>query len=381
MNTRFTVFAVTLSLSMGVYSAMGWSQQQKAVENKSDAGMDQSVSEPHGKVVRDAPETLRVQDMTMEELQQRLAEYESGKRDYRDGYIILNQLWFNHQLQKTIGSADAQRIAKMRQELVAKYPALNNLKDFRLSDRIRYDDLREKSERKQKETAKSFVPRDVVPLDIRGAEDKAIVRYQYRLDFLKLPNDVQVTGDPKAGSMQLVRDGKELAPSQIQPSKTIQFKRPINARYGRDASGKIVFGNLLICTDMLRGYSPTSGEEYETVRLRGHEHSILWKNLAGQYDDFCGVISKDGQVVYQFPVTQKIPDRLLSPVSIDAAGKKAIVMVGEMAETGPDSTPTVAYPREVLVWEAPAQFKRHSVDSAPKDVRDILAPYPRKPKK
>ncbi|MEQ1918984.1 MAG: hypothetical protein ABL955_07275, partial [Elusimicrobiota bacterium] len=246
------------------------------------------MSEKHGKIVRDEPDALRVQDMTDAELQQRLAEYEAGKRDYRDGYIILNQLAFNHQLHKTVLTEEGQRVSKLRQELLKKYPRLSELKDFRLSDRIRREQKQQAAEAKRKQEAKQFVPKDATPGDVRGEGDRAVVKYQYRLEFLKLAQDVKVQGDPHGGRMQLVRAGNSISPTQLQASKTLQFKHPVNLRYGRDASGGIIFGNMLVCTDMLRGYSAKTPEERELIRLAGHERSMPWTNPSGQYDDFCG---------------------------------------------------------------------------------------------
>lgn len=76
-------------------------------------GATAQPSEQHGKIDRDEPDALRVQDMTMDELQQRLAEYEAGKRDDRDGYIILNQLWFNYQAQSRTASPENWAISKV----------------------------------------------------------------------------------------------------------------------------------------------------------------------------------------------------------------------------------------------------------------------------
>ena len=146
---------------------------------------DAALPETHGTIVRDTPDALRVEDMTVDELQQRLSEYEAGKRDDRDGYIILHQLWFIFKARKIERTAEAQKINQMRVALLTKHPELHHLSDFRLSGRIKYQQAQRDANAKDAEVAKSWVPPDTKPLKIIGDQKQAVAVYQYRLEFFE----------------------------------------------------------------------------------------------------------------------------------------------------------------------------------------------------
>src|ERR1700751_2870830 len=104
-------FAALLLVALVVVPRFTRAAEQRATESDSDSQQVlQDLNKGHrpGRVVRDEPANLKVSDMTIDELKQRLAEYEAGKRDDRDGYIITNQLWFDYQGRKEDASVDAQ---------------------------------------------------------------------------------------------------------------------------------------------------------------------------------------------------------------------------------------------------------------------------------
>lgn len=235
-------------------------------------------------------------------------------------------------------------------------------------------ELRRKAER--------FVPTDSKPKHTVGKGRRAVMKYQYRIEFFSLPADAEMVGDPRWGEMQVSHAGKtsSFRESSISPAKTLEFKRPVKVWFARTASGEPVFGNLIACTDLQKGYVPANEEEATILRFKGQEHGIAWVNPRGSAEDFCGVLSPEGNILYKFPFAQKRPDKLLEPIEVSPNGKRAVVAVVE--ETlDPDGRPTVGYPREVLVWEHPDKLKRYALDSAPKEIQELLAPWPRKPEK
>ena len=118
--------------------------------------------------------------------------------------------------------------------------------------------------------------------------------------------------------------------------------------------------NFLICTDMLHvRYAAMTEDEQKMLRSNGFGAAMPWTNPQGKIDQLCAVLSLDGNIIYQFPVVQKLPGTLLAPLGITADGKKAAVMLGgkaeETSEDGPISL--VGNPREVLIWREGGPLK------------------------
>ncbi len=97
-----------------------------------------------GTIVRDPPEGLRVEDMTRAELQERYAQYKARKLDDRDGYIILNQITFNCGLNRAVMGPECLGFDDEKKSLLKAHPQFNDLQDFRLSSRIRWQAQEEK---------------------------------------------------------------------------------------------------------------------------------------------------------------------------------------------------------------------------------------------
>lgn len=84
--------------------------------------------------------------------------------------------------------------------------------------------------------------------------------------------------------------------------------------------------------------------------------------------DFCGIVSIEGEVIYKFPITQRVPDTLLSPLAFSEDGTYAEVYVGRLVPT--EDNPSVGEPREVLAWRYPNKLTRFPgpwKDKAPKN--------------
>jgi hypothetical protein len=290
---------------------------------------------------------LRVENMTDAELQQRLSEYEAGKRDARDGYIILNQLWINYQGQKKTGTEEGQHINKLREEVLGKHSEFYRLQDFQLSDRINYFTRVEQGKRRAREAAKNWVPPDNVPTRILINDRHAVGAFQYRLDFFDLPNEIQVKANGTA--FVLEKEGRRVALSEIAPKKSLRFAHTVDTlpRFS-DA----IPARFLACTSLLHDfYHPMTQEEKKTATTLGHRSSLPWKNPKADREQLCAVLSNSGDVVFSFGM-QHLPDKVFFPLDMSSDGKKAAVMVGERVQVQGDNgrNSEVGNARAILIW-------------------------------
>lgn len=365
---RTLIAVVTTAFCAALLPAGAWGQDR---QSETPAAAQQS--EPRGKIVRDAPEALRVQDMTMDELQQRLAEYEAGKRDDRDGYIILNQLWFNYEAQGRTSSPDFQAIVSKRDGLLKKRPGFGNLQDFRLSDKIKRDKEDEEQQRAAKTQAKRWAPSDRKLLRVIGSGNRAVAIYQYRLEFYKLPAGTQLGVSAKTNRQSIQRNGKDLVAGELQPSKVVTFKTKFDLKPNWPDDIK---ENFLVCSDLVSRYNPASPDERKTMALLGHTHGMLWTNAAGNKGQFCGILSLNGDVVYEFPFAQVSPNKLLRALKMSPDESWAAVMIGEIV-SGEDH-PGIGKPREVWIWRKPNRLDKYPANSSDPLVSELLAFFPKR---
>ncbi len=309
-----------------------------------------------GKRYRGPAETLEVANMRVDELEQRLAQYEDGKRDDRDGYIILNQLWIDSRGRKQEASSEAQKYKAMRLELLKKHPEFHGMKDFRLSDAIEYYRRKDQTQKEAATKTKGWVPPDSVPLRIMGSGKKAVIVYQFRVEFVKLPDEYELKTE---GRLHIYHGAQQIRPGELKPFKVIKFKRRFDVL---PLFSDSVSSNFMICSRMLYSYyQAMTPEEQNVLAARGQRHVIpSWTNQKGDIDQMCSVLSLDGNVVYSFPVKQHAPDTLLSGLDVTGDGKKAGVMLGEktslQGEEGEELV--VGKPRAVLIWQEGQGLKK-----------------------
>lgn len=154
----------------------------------------------------------------------------------------------------------------------------------------------------------------------------------HKLSFIKLPADVSV-GKAANNRPALFRRGTRTEPDNLSATKLLTFKHPV--RLIPAENGK----RLLVCSNPL---SLNIG--------------------SGEFEDFCGIISNTGEIVYQFAFKQKRPNKIAAPIGINADGNYAEIAIG--AEVEGEDHPQVGTPREVLAWSFPNELKKYS---APKD--------------
>ncbi|MBI3548636.1 MAG: hypothetical protein HY078_06235 [Elusimicrobia bacterium] len=365
MRTRFawlsTVVAVAAVVSVAVPAVAA---ERSATPSK------------EGTMVRPAPEDLRVEDMTDADLQQRLGEWAAGKRDDRDGYILLNQLWFNHRRHKTAGTAAAQQVKKQKEAVLAKHPEFGRLKDFRLSDRIKFQGKLAEMQKAAAQAAKQWVPADKTVRRIIGHDKKAVAVYQFRLEFLRLPADVELRPEPTAKTvLKLFRNDAQISASEISPWKTISYRNRFEVvpRYPDQ-----VTNNFLVCSDLIHPeYHAMTQEERETMQARGFSRVMPWTNAKGGVEQACEVLSLDGDRVFSFPITQQEPTQLAAPLGMTADGTKAAIMIGEKAQQASPygKAVIISKPREVLVWTQASGLKRVKVANKSATWNDLIMQF------
>lgn len=145
--------------------------------------------------------------------------------------------------------------------------------------------------------------------------------FENRIEFSVRPPDVSMS--PRG----LIRSGKPVDPREIQPKSILWFQRRFNLLSYNSSEF------ALVCTN----------QSLPKIGSRG-------------MDDFCGIISVEGKIIYQFPVRQHSPDKLLRPLAISEDGKYAEVWIGKLV-SGEDH-PVISEPREVLTWRYPNHLSR-----------------------
>lgn len=157
---------------------------------------------------------------------------------------------------------------------------------------------------------------------VKVHEGRAAVVYPDRLELVDL-----APGEAVDGQGNFVKGEQKRTPVQVEPRSIMWFSRSFTAKT-QDGSP-----NLLVCT-------------------------AAWTKKHGGTgaDDFCGIVSFAGQIVYTFPVKQNPPNQILFPLGISQSGKYAEVYVGRLLEGEDGRTPGA--PLEILIWEYPNQLRK-----------------------
>lgn len=324
------------------------------------------------KIIRDEPANLKVEDMTTDELWQRLSEYEAGKRNDRDGYIIANQLLFNYQAQKETASPKAQHVQNVLSSIGGKHPEFGQLKDFRLSDKIAFEEKKAAEKKTQTKDVGQWEPPDAVPVRVLVNGKRAVGVFQYRLEFWKIPDAVEVTR--KGNRAEFTLANRSTDPRGFPRIKARSFRHPVET-LPRDPD--FIGPNLLACTMMLFDYyQPMTTDERRKVALRTGRRALKWTNSKAGEEQICSVLSVEGSVVAAFP-PQAIPGTLYYPLEMSADGNTAAVMVGErVLESGEEgSSYAVGKPRFILEWSVSTGITKRPIKDHALSRFQVLTKY------
>lgn len=304
-------------------------------------------------------------------LKKSLAEYHSGKRPYTDGFVILRRLYENNHILRMGHTAEAREVERELESLKAAHPDLASNPPDKLGEEAASAKAQKDEAARLREKAKNWTPSDKRYVQLSGHGKNVVARHQYKLVFYSLPSGAEYTKN-KENRLRIFRGGKEIDPSALAPRKVMSFRHTFDIRPNEDE----VKTNFLVCTNLLvDSYDAMDDEEMAMIEAKGRQRSIPWTNPTAPMDQFCGIVSVAGDVIYTFPITQKIPGPLAYPLGISADGKRAGIMIGEkLSSEGEDGeSVAVGKPRQVWVWEHPAKLKKILVKNqalTDLDVRD-----------
>lgn len=307
-------------------------------------------------------------------LSEKWTEYLEGKRPPQDGYVVVDRLRDELLLAGKANTAEFQETERLRRAILTKNPHFRQRPPQQLSDGDGKPERDISTQRRILELKVArFVPNDDRILAVHNGAGRAVLEYQYRLEFVGLP--------PQATALKKLHDAESeiavvLAGGNEQPiskdaltvKKTLSFKRRFRLKTAEN--------RLLVCSYLLMGYTENTREEGHIIRAKGFPRYYPWVNSAGQFDDFCGIVTFEGDEVYRFPFTQRLPDKLLEPLKIAPDGKWAAVMVGERKTyMEGEQGYSVGYPSEVLIWEAPDRLKRIPAKEAPPEIKSLSGAF------
>lgn len=342
---RFTLrFVVVLTAGLLCVAAGTGVGQEKAEQRPKS---DEILTTQQAQIKKSYEQMLSGVKRRMAELQTKLAQYRQGNRDDRDGYVILSQLRDCYAALRLRETPEAEAVGRELIALKKKHPNFEMLTDFTLSEEIgRKKQLQESTKRIQ-EKAKNWRPEDKSILRVYAKDRKLAIKYQYRMEFYDVPADVQYTlggSSIKLHKKLLNGELREIGLGDLPRTEQLTFRYPIAIRPKRWSLAPDA--PLLVCTDLLGQYSDITEEEHEIARAA--PTVLAWENAHAQYDDFCGIISHSGKIIYRFNFKQRKPDRLLEPLGIANDGKYAAVVVKDIKQAA----------REVLIWEYPQTVRR-----------------------
>ena len=149
----------------------------------------------------------------------------------------------------------------------------------------------------------------------------AVAVYKDRVQFYRFAPEVKLrpTG--------LVRDGKPASLLDFKPLETLRFAVRFEV---------LSRGLTLVCT--------------HPARPRLSREGLV---------DFCGILSLDGKVVYQFPVEQRYPEDMLQIIGMTEDGQYAEVYLGKSVPTLDDRRFQISEPRLILAWWYPNRLVRY----------------------
>lgn len=149
----------------------------------------------------------------------------------------------------------------------------------------------------------------------------AIAVYKDQVQFYRFAPEV------KLRSTGLVRDGKSASLLDFKPLQTLRFAVRFEV---------LSRGMTLICT--------------HPARPRLSREGLV---------DFCGILSLDGKVVYQFPIEQRYPEDMLQIIDMTDDGQYAEVYLGKSVPTLDDRRFQISEPRLILAWWYPNRLVRY----------------------
>lgn len=282
----------------------------------------------------------------LEELHGYLLQSHQGKRGDDERYVILHRMLQDYGLLKSTGTAEAQGAIQEWHELLEAHPEYREH-----PPRLEIREQREVREKQKKDAAESqakagsWMPQDSRPVATYGLGRKAVLQYQYHVDFFKLSDSEKIMA-----SSDFSRVTQAVNIGSLRPFKVMKFRHPLDFYW---LPGDPFDHPILLCENFVSRYTARTPEEMAVIG-RG----MKWENRDAEHDGFCGVVSLDGDILFEFPVTQRYPDAVFHVLQFSKDGKSAAIGVGKEIEDGSDEGTRIGSYREVLIWEYPDKLIR-----------------------
>lgn len=352
-----------LLLAIGLVMAAGWVVGAGAQEKAGEARKE-DVS----------PKVLAALKGLLPELAEKWSAYKKGIRPLEDGYVIIDRLRDELLLSGKGTTTEFQEVDRHWRRLLIKNQNFRSSPPKKLSDEVQPARIDPKQERRLLELkAARFEPIDDRVIGVYSRDRRVAIEYQFRLEFAAIPpqfSSIRKAYDTAHELVGVRTDGtvQPLSRDVLAANKILSFQRRIRIKEAPSS--------LLVCSYFLMGYTANASEEKRVISLKGHSRFYPWVNRSGEFADFCGIVGFDGNIVYKFPFSQMMPNKLLEPLKLSADGKWAAVMVGEKKTyMEGENGFSIGYPSEVLVWEAPDKFKKIPAREAPAEIRELSGAF------
>lgn len=195
-----------------------------------------------------------------------------------------------------------------------------------------------------------------MPIRFYTWEKALAAEYRFKLVVYEMPDGVSLVPAPPRNAFPwpYLRNGEPYPISELKEVRTISFKHTHSPIYRAYHGGP----NLFVCNWLLK-------EDGKCVRAE--------LNSAGEHDQFCGIVSIAGDIIYQFPVLQSVSDRLAQPLLVTADGKKAGLVIGKIKTDDADcGYESVGDYSEVMIWNSTDSLKKYTGPQIPsQDWREL----------
>jgi hypothetical protein len=299
------------------------------------------------------------------------AEYEKGKRSYSDAYVLIDRIRFDYPV--VYGSPNLARRGegkvwdKRKQKLIDAHPDLKELRPTKLSEEIANEQVRNTMAENLAKKAATWTPPDVVRGRVFRSGNYAVAFYQFKIEFYNNPR----VRNYKDLSTNYIHNISEMQKIDFPPTKTMTFKH----RFRFLPNGPDPKNQFFLCTELLPDvYGGMTDEERDIISAKGYQRgapdygNMPWVNQSGEFDQFCGIVSMSGEIVYKFPLAQHIPDLLANPLGFSDDEKSGGIIIGEKVRADSEEPSNiVGNPREIWIWHAPDRLDKVSTKSVGTD--------------
>ncbi len=247
-----------------------------------------------------------------------------------------------------------------------------------IHEEIEAKDARKKHLQELADKTKNFAPSDLQLREIYGNDRNAVFVYQYHLEFYELPSNLSFKPEPPPNSFfSMLYDGdkplREVYSGKVPVSqlgltsrKNLQFGHRISVSLSKVAHEMSRAKYFWVCDDLTLGYNASNDEEYEITKH--HPRGLMpWTNGKADLKDFCGVLSLDGNIAYQLPMTQALPGPLFVVASTNSEGTSALIKIGKEImrsdEDGGQTIPEIGEFSQVIIWTYPDKIQKFDAGS------------------